>query len=189
MEAPLAELPTQHIRLSDISNKRNTGFDVQPDAAHCKAIAAYLDILGVKKLRFVGEFTPQGRTDWALSAKIGATVTQACVVSLDPVTTRIEETVTRRYIANFDEPDAEEVEMTADENTEPLPASVDVAAVMIEALSLALPPYPRKDGAALGDAVFAAKDVAPMTDDDAKPFAGLGALRDALQNKGDADTD
>jgi len=27
-----------------------------------------------------------------------------------------------------------------------------------------------------------------MTDEDAKPFAGLGALRDALQNKGNADS-
>ena len=60
----------------------------------------------------------------------------------------------------FEEPDEDDVEMTADENTEMLPASLDVAAVMIEALSLALPPFPRKDGAALGEAVFADKDVA-----------------------------
>jgi uncharacterized metal-binding protein YceD (DUF177 family) len=101
------------------------------------------------------------------------------------VTTRIEESVQRRYIANFEDPDEEEVEMTADENTEPLAQSVDAAAVMIEALSLALPSYPRKDGADLGEAVYTDKELTPMTDDDAKPFAGLGALRDALQNKGE----
>jgi len=100
---------------------------------------------------------------------------QTCVVSLDPVTTRIEESVQRRYIANFEDPDEEDVEMTADENTEPLAQSVDAAAVMIEALSLALPLYPRKDGADLGEAVYTDKELTPMTDDDAKPFAGLGA--------------
>ncbi len=185
MEALLADLPSQHIRLGDLSNKRNTSFEIEPDAAECAAVAGHLNILGVKKLRFSGEFTPQGRTDWELTAKIGATVQQACVVTLEPVTARIDEPVMRRYIANFEDPDEEEVEMTADENTEPLPASVDVAAVMIEALSLALPPYPRKDGAELGEAVYSDKGVAPMTDDDAKPFAGLGALRDALKNKDD----
>ena len=173
------------MRLSDLANKTNTGFELQPTAADCAAIAAEMNIVAVKKLRFVGEFTPQGRTDWELTAKIGATVVQTCVVSLAPVTTRIEEVVLRRYIANFEDPDDEEVEMTADENTEPLAQSVDAAAVMIEALSLALPPYPRKQGAALGETVFTDKEIAPMTDDDAKPFAGLGALRDALQNKGD----
>lgn len=187
MEAPLAELPTHPIRLSELSNKRNTSFVLTPNAAECTAIAAYLDILGLKKLQFSGEFTPSGRTDWALTAKIGATVSQACVVTLEPVTTRIDEDVTRRYVANFEEPDEDDVEMTADENTEILPASLDLATVMIEALSLALPPYPRKDGAALGKAVYTDKDLVPMTDDDAKPFAGLGALRDALQNKADGE--
>ena len=185
MEAPLAELPTNPMRLGDLSNKNNTSFELQPDAATCAAIATHLGILGVKKLRFSGEFTPQGRTDWALTAKIGATVVQTCVISLDPVTSRIEEFVQRRYIANFEDPDEEEVEMTADENTEPLAQSVDAAAVMIEALSLALPLYPRKDGADLGEAVYTDKELTPMTDDDAKPFAGLGALREALQNKGE----
>lgn len=185
MEAPLAQLPTHPMRLGDLQGTRNTSFELQPTVAECAAIADHLGIIGVKKLRFIGEFTPQGRTDWELTAKIGGTVVQSCVVSLDPVTTRIEEPVLRRYVANFEDPDEEEVEMTADENTEPLAQIIDAAAVMIEALSLALPPYPRKDGADLGEAVFADKEVTPMTDDDAKPFAGLGALRDALQNKGE----
>ena len=188
MEAPLVDLPTQLIRLSDLSNKRNTDFAVEPDAVQSKAIADALSIIAVKKLRFTGAFTPLGRTDWELTGKLGATVQQACVITLEPVTTRIDEPVVRRYIPNFEETDEEEIEMTADENTESLPTTLDVAAVMIEALSLALPPFPRKDGAALGEAVFADKNVAPMTDEDAKPFAGLGALRDALQNKGDADS-
>ena len=181
MEAPLAELPTHQMRLGDLLNKKNTCFKLQPDASDCAAIAAYLSILGVKKLNFAGEFTPQGRTDWVLTAKIGVTVVQSCVISLAPVTTRIEETVHRRYVANFEDTDEENIEMTSDENTEPLTQSVDAASIMIEALSLALPTYPRKEGADLGQAIYADKEIAPMTDDDAKPFAGLGAMRDALK--------
>ncbi|MEO0904769.1 MAG: DUF177 domain-containing protein, partial [Pseudomonadota bacterium] len=76
------------------------------------------------------------------------------------------------------------VEMPDDDTVEALPETLDLAAVMTEALSLALPPYPRSEGADLSNAVFAEPGVTPMTDDDAKPFAGLGALRESLEKKG-----
>jgi uncharacterized metal-binding protein YceD (DUF177 family) len=52
--------------------------------------------------------------------------------------------------------------------------------VLTEALSLALPDFPRADGAELGSQVYAADGVAPMTDEDAKPFAGLASLKAKL---------
>jgi len=52
-------------------------------------------------------------------------------------------------------------------------------------LSLALPAFPRSADASLGDAQFTAPGQEPMTNEDAKPFAGLGALRDALEKKGE----
>jgi len=75
--------------------------------------------------------------------------------------------------------------MPEDDTVEALPVNLDLVQVMTEALSLALPLYPRADGADLGEAVFTQPNTAPMTDDDAKPFAGLGALRDSLENKGE----
>ena len=75
--------------------------------------------------------------------------------------------------------------MTVDENVEPLPANIDLYIVMIEALSLSMPAYPRAQGAELGNAVFSERGVTPMSDDDAKPFAGLGDLRKALEKKDD----
>jgi len=50
---------------------------------------------------------------------------------------------------------------------------IDPAAVMIEALALAMPLYPRAEGADLGEAVHAEPGVTPMRDADARPFAGL----------------
>jgi len=188
MEAHLADLPTSPLRLADLAARKATQFKLMPKPHERAAIAASLGIVGVKKLTFTGEITPVGRTDWELQAKLGATVVQACVATLDPVTTRIDEPVTRIYTADFEEPDENEVEMLVDENVEPLPATIDLAAVMIEALSLALPAYPRSESANLGKAVFTEQGIAPMTDEDAKPFAGLGDLRKALENKGDGNT-
>ena len=77
-----------------------------------------------------------GRPRLAAGGGLGATVTQACVVTLAPVITRIEETVTRRYLADMPEPEGEEVEMPEDDSAEPLPVIIDPGAVMIEALAL-----------------------------------------------------
>lgn len=183
MEAHLADLPTSPHHLKDLAARRATPFSLQPTAPERSAIADALGILGIKKLLFTGELIPVGPTDWELRAKLGATIVQACVVTLDPVSTRIDEPVSRIYTAHFEEPDENDVEMAVDENTEPLPATVDVAAVMIEALSLALPTYPRVAGAELGAITVTERGIAPMTKDEAKPFAGLADLRKSLENK------
>jgi uncharacterized metal-binding protein YceD (DUF177 family) len=159
-------------------------FRLEPDAEARGETARSLGIEAVRKLRFEGEIAPSGRNDWHLRGTLGATVVQPCVVTLSPVTTRIDTQVSRRYLADFVEPEEEEAEMPEDDTEEPLPERLDLAAVMLEALALALPDYPRADGAELGEANFAAAGVAPMTDADAKPLAGLAALRDRLREEG-----
>lgn len=170
--------------MSDLATGRPTPFELIPPPQARKAIAQALGIVGIKKLRFAGKLTPQGKRDWVLQADLGATVVQECVVTLDPVTSRIDEALRRVYLAEIPEIDAAEVEMPEDDTVEALPETLDLAAVMIEALSLALPAYPRSAAADLGDAAFAPPGVTPMSDEDAKPFAGLGALRESLEKKG-----
>lgn len=181
----MTELPRNQIRLSDLSNRKATPFSLVPDAGARATIAAELGIEAIRKLRFDGELRPSGAKDWQLDGMLGATVVQLCVVTLAPVTTRIDEAVRRSFLAELPEVTGTEVEMPEDDTVEALRESLDLAEVMIEALSLALPPYPRAEGATLGEAVFAPKGVSPMRDEEAKPFAGLAALRENLEKKGD----
>ena len=58
----------------------------------------------------------------------------------------------------------------------------DIAQVMAEALSLAAPDYPRADGVELESSTFTEPGVAPMTDEDTKPFAALKALKSKLSD-------
>ncbi len=157
-------------------------FKLEPDAAARDALAKELKILGVKKLRFEGEIKPAGKRDWVLKAMIGATVSQPCVITLEPVSTRIDEKVVRLYLANYSEPEEEgsETEMPDDEAVEPIPDILNLETVMAEALALALPLYPRAENAQIEQGNFAGPGVAPMTDEDIKPFAGLAGLRDKL---------
>lgn len=163
---------------------RPVSFEMAPDADARAALAKEMGIIGVKKLRFTGEIGPNGRKDLALIGHLGATVVQACVVTLEPVTTRIEEPVLRRYVAGYEMPEDAEAEMPEDESLEALPEEIDFAAVMSEALALNLPAWPRAQGIEPVDLAVTEPGKAPMTDDDAKPFAALKALKDKL---GDTD--
>jgi len=175
------------LTLARLTRGKDTAFEITPEAGARASLAADLDLLALRKLRFAGRLVAEGARDWRLEATLGATVVQPCVVTAEPVTTRIDEPVLRRYLAEMPEPEEDEIEMPEDDTAEPLPVTLDLFGVMAEALALALPLYPRAPGAALEDATFAAPGVTPLTDEDAKPLAGLAALRDKLAGAGTDD--
>ena len=169
------------LRVAELSQGGQTAFALRPDAAETARIAAELGLDALRKLSFEGRLIPDGKADWRLEARLGATVVQPCVVTLEPVTTRIDTDVVRSFLRDYHDPDEPEAEMPEDETTEPLGTWIDPAAVMLEALALAVPDYPRKEDAALGQMVLTEPGKAAMTDEDARPFAGLADLRRKLQ--------
>ena len=171
------------VRLADLSARDGASFRLAPDADALKALAAELGAQSIRKMVFEGRLEPFGGADWRLVGHLGATAVQESVVSLEPVTTRVEEDVVREYLAHYEEPEGEEVEIP-ERDAEPLPATFDLMAVAVEALAVALPDYPRADHESLGEAVFTEPGKAPMTDEQAKPFAGLASLRDKLGDAG-----
>lgn len=174
---------TEIISVDGLSQRRETAFTLEPDATERARLASALGLSALRKMRFEGQIAPQGRKGWALRARLGATVVQPCIVSLEPVTTRIDTDVIRRFVpADQLEREEAEAEMAEEDDVlEPLGASIDLAALAAEALALNIPAYPRKEGIALEEAQFAPEGVAPLKDEDTKPFAGLAALKDKLQ--------
>ena len=182
MEATREPRPSKHlIRFNDLRSDEGTDFEIVPTPEERGEIAEFLKISALRKVRFAGSIRPLGKEDWRLDASIGATAVQPCVVTLEPVTTRIDERVERKYIKDLPEPDADEVEMPEDETVEPIPSHLDLHDLMIEALALALPQFPRKEGVELGEVQFSEPGVTPMSDADARPFAGLSSLREKLE--------
>ncbi len=175
---------TTAFRVADLPQNAPTEFDLRPGPETMRQLAEELGLSGLRKLRFAGRIAAHGARDWRLEAHLGATVVQPCVVTLDPVMTRIETDVTRLFLAEMPRPQGPETEMPEDDAIEPLGPEIDPAAVMAEALALALPLYPRKEGAELGEAVFAEPGKTPLRDEDARPFAALASLRDKLDDKG-----
>lgn len=177
------------LRLDRLDRAVPHEFELRPDPDARAALAEALGIPAIRKLRLAGRLVPEARRDWRLEADLGATVVQPCAVTLVPVTTRIDEKVTRRWLADLPPDPPGEMEMPEDETVEPLEQTVDLSAVMSEAVALALPPFPRAEDAELGEVVAAPPGVAPLTDAEVKPLAGLASLRDRLETKQDSDDD
>ncbi|MDP1670369.1 YceD family protein [Phaeovulum sp.] len=173
------------LRLSDLAQRKPTRFALAPDAETRRRIAEWAGIEALPRLRFAGALSPRGRRDWQLEAELDAVVVQACVVTLAPVSTKIAEPVARRWLADLPAPVADEAEIPEDVSTEALPEVIDLGAVMLEALELALPLYPRAPGAEFGAAEVTEAGLAPMRNEAPRPFAGLAAM---LKGKaGDSD--
>lgn len=170
-------VPFSHpFRRAGLAQRKPTRFDLAPTDADRAAIAADLGLIELPHLRFKGEIRPQGRADFTLEARLEAEVVQACVVTLAPVPATIAEDIRRRFIADWQEPEGEEMEMPEDDTTEPLGDVIDAGLVLTESLALALPLYPRADGAEFTGQVVAEPGTEPLTDEKLKPFAGLADL-------------
>lgn len=150
-------------------------FDISPDPAEAARLARLLGAQSVRKFRFAGQLAPVADGAWQLDGKLGATVVQTCVVTLDPVTTRIDETVRRTFLSGASA--TGEIVVSPDDDddeVEPLGDRIDLGRIATEALALALPAYPRKEGATLAPDPVSADVERP------RPFAALEALRSKL---------
>ena len=116
--------------------------------------AALAARLGVERIdRLVAEGTVRRHATEPLvtvEGRLEAEVTQLCVVTLEPVTSRVEASLLRLF-APGPAPTVEEIVIDPlREEIEPLEGDrLDLGEVVAEELALALDPYPRAPGAAL----------------------------------------
>ena len=180
------DLPvSQRYRVAELPAKKPLRFTLEPAPAALAALAAELGASAFRKVKLAGEFRPAGRHDVVLEARLTGTAVQPCVVTLAPVTTKIDEAVFRRYVADMVMPEGDEIEMPEDDSAEPLPEVIDLGAVLAEALALALPLYPRASGAELTETEVAPPGAAALEAEKPRPFAGLAALRARLEGEDD----
>ena len=157
----------------------------------CAAVAQAVDLPGVAALHATFRLVPRAGGRIELGGRVTATVTQVCVVTLEPFEGRVEQEVKLSY-APVHEPMVEprsrggrgETELLApvpfggndDQEDPPDPIvddRIDLGAVAVEFMVLGLDPYPRKPGVHFDDMVVGDND-AP----EPSAFAGLARLKD-----------
>lgn len=141
-------------------------------------LARELDIPSCESLRVSYTIKPAGNERFTFSGKLDAAVTQACVVSLEPVPAKISEDFAID-LAPAEELSGEE-DVEADREVLSLPdvepienGRIEVGAIVFGMLSAALDPYPRAPGIE-----FDWVDPKIAADPEAQsPFAALAKLK------------
>jgi hypothetical protein len=143
------------------------------DAAQRADITAALGLPSVHA--FAADLTagPTSSGRYRVTGEVKARIGQTCVLSGDDFDTDVTAPVDAVF-ADDDRlaaPTKKEIERTLDDEDPPEPldgGAIDLGALAVEFLALALDPFPKKPGAAFE---------APETERDASPFAALAALK------------
>lgn len=129
-----------------------------------EAVARRLGLLSLEKLEAKVALTPQAGGSIAVRGRMRASVTQACVVTLEPVPQEIEEEIDWRVPPGAEpgEPDEEDILEGPDE-VEAENGVLDLGEALAQQLALSLDPYPRAPGAGLGPEGAGDKPVTPFS--------------------------
>ncbi len=148
------------------------------DARECAALAARYNVPAVRALSYAAQGAPWGPGGLRIHGTVTAALTQICVVTLEPVDTAFTEPFERFFApASRLEDAASLLDPEAEEAPEPLRDPIDIGEIAAEAAALAIDPYPRKPEAAFSGIVKGPPGVEPLTDEAARPFAGLAKLK------------
>lgn len=148
--------------------------DIEANEAERHAIAAMAGLRELPRLGASFDLVHAGGGQVHVRGRVRAAVGQTCVVTLEPLTTEVDEDVDVMFSSGADEAVAQR---EGDDGTlgedppEPIVGGeIDLGALAAEFLVLGLDPYPRKPGA-----VF--EPVIQPVDPADHPFAALAALK------------
>ena len=119
--------------------------------AECAALARRFGYLGIERLEAVATLSPAGGGAVRISIDLSADITQACVVTLDPVPEHVVDHSVTEYRPNLSDAEADRLTLEAEEDIvyEPLTTdTIDVAEIVAQQLAVAAGPFPHAPHAA-----------------------------------------
>jgi uncharacterized metal-binding protein YceD (DUF177 family) len=159
------------LRFEDVPPETGRQVTLSADQQEREAIAAIAGLRELPRLDATFDVVRSGADGLHVTGAVSASVGQACVVTLEPIASEINEAVDLVFTPAGDDGASAEMSLDTDEaEIEPfIDGVIDLGAIATEFLILGIDPYPRKPGA-----VFEA----PSTGEPfAGPFAGLAALQ------------
>lgn len=163
------------LAVADLIREERQDIVIDAAAEERAALADYLGIPAVGKVlaRLTARAEPGRR--FVLEGRVQASLTQTCVVALEPVAEEIDAVLRRVY---EDAPAGEEdnlVDPFDEDLPEPVEGGViDAGAAVCELIALEMSPYPRREGA---EALENKAATPPEESVASHPFAALSRLR------------
>jgi hypothetical protein len=161
--------PTQDIPEAGLTVERAA------DSGERERIAAAIDLTACVKLEARYSITPLSLGRYKLAGDLHAELEQACVVTLEPVASTIDETFAVIYWPPevMPEPPDGQVDIDGEPDAEPIRSGqIDAGRIVFETLAAAVDPFPRRAGA-----TFEGPLSSPQADRPESPFAVLASLK------------
>jgi uncharacterized metal-binding protein YceD (DUF177 family) len=161
--------------------KEGEEVSIEINRAERDTIARLLDLVALDDLRFTFRIQRRGEGRLALSGTLEAAATQTCVVSLEPVASRLEVPVEVEFWPrHLIEDRAETVDEAANHGTldwpEPIvDGKIDLGPVVYETFVTGLDPYPKREGVSFEWSEPGAES--GSEDKPESPFAALKQLK------------
>ena len=155
-------------------------FDIVPTPDELKTLARRFGLRSLDSVRANGLVSElRGGAALRVEGRLQASLSQNCVVTLEPVKQTVDEPFCLEFGDNADVIDAATGELVVapdQDPPDPMPVGrLDLGEIVSEQLALAIDPYPRKEGADL-EAVLRQHGVAADAGKP-NPFAALAALK------------
>ncbi len=161
----------------DVRQASEQGIEIVREAtpAELTAVAAALGVLSCESLKVRYTLRPAGKSRYTLTGVIDLAVTQACVVTLEPVEAKSSEEFSMELWPREEMPAIDDgvVDDLDDDEIEPIDNGVvEIGRIVLEYAACRIDPYPRK-----ADAAFSWVDEAGEASETGNPFAKLKQLR------------
>ncbi len=153
---------------------------LEADDAQRTALAEHHQLDAVNTFGFDLRVSPWKRDGARVSGRVAADISQTCVVSLEPLETKIDEEISALFVPETSRlalraGDDGEILLDADGDDAPETFSgtrIDVGALAEEFFALAIDPYPRRKDAEIPENLQETSNEGPSN----APFAKLGSL-------------
>ena len=165
------------VPIKSLKQTKKFSFNHECSSTELYKLEKILDVLKIESVSFKGQLTPSDSQNYKLHASFKATVTQACVITLKPVTTQIEQQIHQHYSTDKEAHQAKTV--SGDYKTteiERIFNEVNIGDLILEFLSLSIPLYPKNKNASFEGISATKSGIKPLEKPLNNPFNSLKKL-------------
>ena len=178
-------MPNQtEIIVTKLNTLQKYDFNITLETSDTKLLVKECNLLGLKKLFFVGKLQRIQKDNWKLIARLKAVVTQPCVTTLQPIDTQISTTVERLFIKGWENSHKRTDETILNDDYEILSSKINLLDIITEEIILNAPLYPRSNKGA--DTPLSESSFSSPKNINIKPFSVLSTLRKKMTVQDDS---
>ena len=166
------------VPLTVLRQTKEFKFQHRSNALELAELTQILKIEELKGFAFEGQFSQLNKNDYRLRVSFNATLVQLCIISLKPMKTKINHKINQFYTAEDSVNKGNYISIEYDSvEKEHIKSEINVGDIMLEALSLEVPLYPKKKNVKFEGITITESAIKPLQKTINNPFLSLKELQ------------